>query len=317
MRHFFVITFIVAVSLAMFVSCSILRVNKDHIASHYSKSNFFIESAYTSFYNDNLRVSTDLYAEFAPSSECNMIERNLFNTNARLINKYFGVKILTDHFVYQMHSKQRDLVTSFYFIPGYKNLQDSVIYLQYKNRYHALYNFNVEKGSYFQLFSIHDSLLDKRYSREIFRDECSSIMSKFCYKNYYKAAKWHNDGMSIYLYGSDFLENPGSTKMFEDTLNITFPKQKIIGIANNRGDYSVFFKLLGPIANLVKNQAVYLNVYNRQSLILKGMEASPIYTERVISPSFFKKLNVNYDDYIFTLSNDREGIYVLFGLYIW
>ena len=140
------ITFIVAVSLAtlsrVFVSCSILRVNKDHIASHYSKSNFFIESAYTSFYNDNLRVSTDLYAEFAPSSECNMIERNLFNANARLINKFFGVKILTDHFVYQMHSKQRDLVTSFYFIPGYKNLQDSVIYLQYKNRYHALYNFN-------------------------------------------------------------------------------------------------------------------------------------------------------------------------------
>lgn len=53
--------------------CSVIRSDKSQVISNYSSSNFFIESAYTSFYNDSLRISVDLYAEFIPSSNNNAI----------------------------------------------------------------------------------------------------------------------------------------------------------------------------------------------------------------------------------------------------
>ncbi len=299
-------------------SCSIIRNNKNQqVVSNYSGSNFFIESAYTSFYNDSLRISIDLYAEFLPSSNSNVIAKSVFNTNKKLINKSFGLNISPENFVFQIHGRHRDVSTSLYYIPDNKNLQDSVIYLQHKDRHYALHSIIGERGSYLQLLSVHNSHFEGLFTDEIFRDECSSIMSKFCYKNYYKAAKWHNDGMSIYLYDSDYLKNPLNQSVFADTTNITFPRQKIIGIANNRSDYSVYFKLIGPVEDLVNNQVIYINIYSRDNLIINGMEASPILTERVLSPNFFMKLKVNHNDYILTLSNDSGDIYALLGLHIW
>lgn len=297
--------------------CSVIRSDKSQVISDYSSSNFFIESAYTSFYNDSLRISVDLYAEFIPSSNNNAIARAVFKTNKKLINKNLGLKISPENFVFQVASKHRDLITSLYLLPVDSNIEDTVTYFQHKTRQYALFSIKGKRSSYIQVFSVPSSNFGRLFTEEIFRDECSSNMKKFCYNNYYKAAKWHNRGMSINLYDSEYLENPCDKQVFADTTNFTFPKEKIIGIADNRSNYSVQFKLSNGVANLLENNTVYVNIYDRDSLIIHGISCSPIMTQKVLSPSFNLKIDVSDNDYVMTLTNEKGHIFALLGLFIW
>jgi len=297
------------------MSCSVLRQNDTYIESPYIQSSYLIDGAYTSFYNDSLKISEDLYAVYMPDYKGYSILFSDFKRDKRLIKKALGIKASSDNFVFQLRSKAGDLTTTLYYISG-KNIKNNVIKdYSHKKMLYNIYSFNVRDDQIVQIFRVKEEYKKNQRNYSYYQRECDAIVQRLCYGDYYKKAYWNGSKIMIDLSESRYSEKNNSIEdVLSDTLFIKDKSNKLVSIPSNRKNLVVDFRLSDKAEALINSEnkpskgdnSLQYSVYNKKVLAREGKSSEPLICKEITDGTFSLMLEKSYDDYLL-LVHDRKG----------
>lgn len=299
-------------------NCSVVKERGACIESLYQNENHIIEGAYTCFYNSDLKISEDLYAVYNPYSKNNVLPVNQFRTDQKIIGKCLGVELNPDNFVFQLQGKHGNMATHFYFLPQSKFAPKTIKEYKYKREFHNIYSLPTMNGQIIQLFSLNKKGRGSHKDYMNYLQECDAIIQKLCYGDYYKVSYPDSSEILIDLSNSRFSEKKLSLEMLSDTTLINTNSHKIISISPNREYTPVNFQLSQMIGNMIDSgKVIVCKIYNKESLLSNPLKAVPKLHKELKTNLFKLEVDISYNDYILTISDDSSNLFEVICLNIW
>lgn len=106
--------------------------------------------------------------------------------------------------------------------------------------------------------------------------------------------------------------------MLSDTTLINTNNHKIISISSNRESTTVNFQLSQIIGNMIDSgKVIVCKIYNKKNLLSNPLKTVPkLHTE--LKTNLFKlEVDISYNDYILTISDDSGNLLEAICLNIW
>lgn len=317
---------IILLVVASTLSCSILRQNDTKIESPYIQTSYLIDGAYTSFYNDSLKISEDLYAIYNPDYRGYSILSGEFKVDRKLIKKALGIKLSPDDFVLQLKSKAGDLTTSLYYISG-KSIQNKVLKdYSHKKMLFNIYSFSVRDDQIIQIFRVKEDYKKNERNYSYYLKECDAIVQRLCYGDYYKKAFWNGSKIMIDLSESRYFEKKKNIEdVLSDTLFIKDKSNKLVSIPSNRKNLVIDFRLSEKAKALINSEnkltegdnCLQFSVYNKKVLASNGKNSAPLMFKEIKDGTFSLTLEKSYDDYLLLVHDKQQNVYEALFLNIW
>lgn len=308
------------------VSCSIIRQNDIKIESPYIQTSYLIDGAYTSFYNDSLKISEDLYAIYNPDYRGYSILSGEFKVDRKLIKKALGIKLSPHDFVLQLKSKAGDLSTSLYYISG-KSIQNKVLKdYSHKKMLFNIYSFSVRDDQIIQIFRVKEDYKKNERNYSYYLKECDAIVQRLCYGDYYKKAFWNGSKIMIDLSESRYFEKKKNIEdVLSDTLFIKDKSNKLVSIPSNRKNLVIDFRLSEKAKALINSENkltegdsfLQFSVYNKKVLASNGKNSAPLMFKEIKEGTFSLTLEKSYDDYLLLVHDNQQNVYEALFLNIW
>ena len=317
---------IVLLVVASTASCSILRQNDSKIESPYIQTSYLIDGAYTSFYNDSLKISEDLYAIYNPDYRGYSILSGEFRGDRNIIKKTLGIKLSPDDFVLQLKSKAGDLTTSLYYISG-KSIQNKALKdFSHKKMLFNIYTFSVRGDQIIQIFKVKEDYKNNKRNYSYYLRECDAIVQRLCYGDYYKKAYWNGSKIMIDLSESRYSENKQSIEdVLSDTLFIKDKSNKLVSIPSNRKNLVIDFRLSEKAKALINSEnkltesdnGLQFSLYNKKVLTRNGKNSAPLMSKEIKEGTFSLTLEKSYDDYLLLVHDKQQNVYEALFINIW
>lgn len=308
------------------VSCSILRQNDSKIESPYIKNSYLIDGAYTSFYNDSLKISEDLYAVYNPDYRGYSILSGEFRNDRNIIKKSLGIKLSPEDFVLQLKSKAGDLTTSLYYISGMSIDNKVLKEFNHKKMVSNIYSFSVRGDQIIQIFKVKEDYKTNKRNYSYYLKECDAIVQRLCYGDYYKKAYWNGSKIMIDLSASRYSEKRQSIEdVLSDTLFIKDKSNKLVSISSNRKNLFIDFRLSEKAKTIINSEdkltesdnGLQLSVYNKKGLTRNGKNSVPLMSKEIKEITFSLMLEKSYDDYLLLVHDKQQNVIEALFLNIW
>ena len=300
-------------------SCAITRDGERRIKSKYHRSTTVIAEAYTSFYNEKLNISEDLYAIYSQVSDsCHKIDRSDFYLHKGLVQKLLKIELKKSNFLFEIRSADStNITTQIYYIPKlYKNSTPIKGHI-YNDRYYNIYCLSNNRGTIVQLFSIKDSKRDISYNQD-YNNECDAIIQKLCYKDYYKRAYVGGNKIAIDYSNSSDKDMPIIGNLSKGIKLDTLDGNRVVAITPARRDeLTIDIKFPDKVKSLIReNRELNLYIYFADDVRANKFD-NCIIKKRLYSNTTSLVLNSSYDDYLLIIADENENVYDALNLGIW
>lgn len=296
------------------LSCSVNRI----ITSNYKPNSTFISGAYTSYYNDSIGISEDLYAAYKTDIESFTIDNNIYNNDRAVVKDQLNILLSPKHLLFHVNSRLEDATTQLFYVPGIQLPDKAIKDYKFRKRYYNIYSIYEGGGQLVQVFSIPEDLRKKEKVYSRFSKECDAIIAKLCYGDYYKISYWNDSKLTIDLSQSLFYKRQVSLiDLFDKNDLLDISSRTLVAIPSNRTKVTVTFKFSDLINKKYKKQDLYITVYDREDFIQKGQEATSLLNHKLKTKPFTSSFEISYSNYILMVMDKNNNILELVLFSIW
>ncbi|MFA7204276.1 MAG: hypothetical protein WC188_11290 [Candidatus Caldatribacteriota bacterium] len=274
--------------------------------------------AYSSYYNDSIGISEDLYGAYVNKNDIVTIDNNVFKSNKRIVKNKLDIILSPKHFLFHINSRFEDATTQLFYVPNIQLPNKIIKDYKFRKRYYNIFSIFDGRGQLFQIFSIPEDYKNREQLYSSYYKECNAIIARLCYGNYYKISYWNDSKLTIDLSKSIFYQgNINLSDLFDRNDLLDNSTRKIVAIPSNRSKVLVSFKFSDFINEKYKKQDLFVTIYYRDDLIQKREEAVPLLSQRLETAHLTSSFDISESDYSLMVLDNKNNLLELVFFSIW